>query len=271
MLVTGLESPYFQRTAGRPKRYNPASPAKIIHLRERNFIMLKQDLILRNPLRLLGQEDHYILPEGGIGAVLARAGVGKTALMVQLALDTLLREKNVLHVSLDDPVDKVSLWHKEVFHNMAEQYNLSQINQLWDSILLKRFIMTFKVEGFSVPKLEERLRDLTEQNIFTPQMIIIDGFPFDETTLEPLQQLREFSSRHGLRIWFSVRTHRHEEPGPDGIPPQLSDLDDLFNVILQLQPEGKKVHVRVLKGVDASTEYPELMLDPATMLISRND
>ena len=131
--------------------------------------------------------------------------------------------------------------------------------------------MTFKVEGFSVPKLEERLRDLTEQNIFTPQMIIIDGFPFDDTTLEPLQQLREFSSRHGLRIWFSVRTHRHEEPGPDGIPPQLSNLDDLFNVILQLQPEGKKVHVRVLKGIDASTEYPELMLDPATMLISRND
>ncbi len=233
--------------------------------------MLKKDLILRNPLRLLGQEDQYILPEGGIGAVLARAGVGKTALMVQLALDTLLREKNVLHVSLDDPVDKVSLWHKEVFHNMAEQYNLPQINQLWDSILPKRFIMTFKVDGFSVPKLEERLRDLTEQNIFTPQMIIVDGFPFDDTALEPLQQLREFSNRHGLRIWFSVRTHRHEAPGPDGIPPQLSNMDNLFNVILQLQPEGKKVHVKVLRGVDAEKDYPELMLDPATMLISRND
>ena len=233
--------------------------------------MLKKDLILRNPLRLLGQEDHYILPEGGIGAVVARAGVGKTALMVQLALDTLLRGNNVLHVSLDDPVDKVSLWHKEVFHNMAEQYNLPQIRQLWDSILPKRFIMTFKVDGFSVPKLEERLRDLTEQNIFSPQMIIVDGFPFDKTVIEPLQQLREFSNSHGLRIWFSVRTHRHEEPGPDGIPPQLSNIDDLFNVILRLQPEGKKVHVRVLKGVEAQKDYPELMLDPATMLISRND
>ena len=232
--------------------------------------MLKKDLILRNPLRLLGQEDQYILPEGGIGAVLARAGVGKTALMVQLALDTLLREKNVLHVSLDDPVDKVSLWHKEVFQKMAEQYNLTQINQLWDSILPKRFIMTFKVEGFSVPKLEERLRDLTEQNIFTPQMVIIDGFPFDETSPEPLQQLREFSISHGLRIWFSVKTHRHEEPGPNGIPPQLSKIDDMFNVILQLQPEGNNVHVRVLRGA-GEKDYPELLLDPATMLISRND
>ena len=271
MVLTGSENLCIQSTVGRQKKYSPATPAEIIHLRERNFIMLKQDLILRNPLRLLGQQDHYILPEGGIGAVVARAGVGKTALMVQLALDTLLREKSVLHVSLDDPVDKVSLWHKEVFHNMAEQYNLPQIRQLWDSILPKRFIMTFKVERFSVPKLEERLRDLTEQNIFTPQMIIVDGFPFDKTVLEPLQQLREFSNRHGIRIWFSVRTHRHEEPGPDGIPPQLSNIDDLFNVILQLQPEGKKVHVRVLKGVETQKDYPELMLDPATMLISRSE
>ena len=233
--------------------------------------MLKKDLILRNPLRLLGQEDQYILPEGGVGAVLARAGVGKTALMVQLALDTLLREKNVLHVSLDDPVDKVSLWHKEVFHNMAEQYNLTQINRLWDSILTKRFIMTFKVGGFSVPKLEERLQDLTEQNIFTPQMIIVDGFPFDESSPEPLQQLREFSRRNNFRIWFSVRTHRHEEPGPGGVPPQLAGIDDLFNVMLLLQPEGKSVHIKVLKGVDAGKEYPELLLDPATMLIRRSD
>jgi hypothetical protein len=270
MTTIGLERSYNRQKDDDVERYRPKSPAEIIHLKKRNFIMLKKDLILRNPLRLLGQEDQYILPEGGIGAVLARAGVGKTALMVQLALDTLLRGKNVLHVSLDDPVEKVSLWHKEVFQNMAAQYNLTQINQLWDAILPKRFIMTFKVEGFSVPKLEERLRDLTEQNIFTPQMIIVDGFPFDEASPEPLQQLRDFSSTHGLRIWFSVKTHRHEKPGLNGIPPQLSNIDDLFNVILQLQPEGKNVHVKVLRGAEEK-DYPELLLDPATMLISRNE
>ena len=48
-----------------------------------------------------------ILPQGGFGAVLARAGVGKTALLVQLALNTMLRDKNVLHISLNDPVNKV--------------------------------------------------------------------------------------------------------------------------------------------------------------------
>ena len=95
----------------------------IINLKERSFMMLKKDLTLRNPLRLLGKENQDILSKGGFGAVLARAGVGKTAIMVQLSLETLLRGKNVLHVSLSDPVNKVSLWYKEVFHNLADQYN----------------------------------------------------------------------------------------------------------------------------------------------------
>jgi ATP/maltotriose-dependent transcriptional regulator MalT len=42
--------------------------------------------------------------------VLAPAGVGKTAFLVQLALNAMLQEKNVLHISLDEPVTKVSLW-----------------------------------------------------------------------------------------------------------------------------------------------------------------
>ena len=100
----------------------------IINLKERSFMMLKKDLTLRNPLRLLGKENQDILPKGGFGAVLARAGVGKTAIMVQLSLETLLRGKNVLHVSLSDPVNKVSLWYKEVFHNLADQYNAQQVN-----------------------------------------------------------------------------------------------------------------------------------------------
>ena len=102
---------------------------------------------------------------GWLRAVLARAGVGKTAIMVN-SLETPLRGKNVLHISLSDPVNKVSLWYKEVFHNLADQYNAQQIDQLWESILHHRFIMTFKVEGFSVPKLEERLADLRNRTFF---------------------------------------------------------------------------------------------------------
>jgi hypothetical protein len=245
----------------------PSSPARVINLKDRNLKMLKNDLILRNPLRLMGQEHEAIVPEGGFGAVLARAGVGKTALIVQVALDTMLRNKNVLHVSLDDPVEKVSLWYQEVLGSMAHQYHVRQLKELWESIQMNRFIMTFKVEGFSVPKLEERVKDLTEQQIFNPHMVIIDGLPFDESLRTPLEGLKAFSEKHRLHLWFTITTHRHEEPATSGLPIQLEPVADLFDAAIQLQPDGKKIHIRCLKGGSGDMDSIGQLLDPSTMLI----
>ena len=229
--------------------------------------MLRNDLITRNPLRLMGHESQDILAQGEFGALLARAGVGKTALLVQLSLNSLLQGKNVLHISLQDPVNKVSLWYREVFSRISQQYDINQINQLWDSVLPHRFIMTFRVEGFTVPKLEERLTDLMEQDIFIPRMMLIDGLPFDNSAQALLMELKALARKYGLHAWFTVRTHRHEDPGPDGIPVQLQLVDELFEVAIQLIPEGKQVHVKTLKGIPAASEQPDLVLDPATMLI----
>jgi len=242
-------------------------PSEVIYIKERYFIMLKKDLILRNPLRVMGYDNDDILNAGEFGAVLARAGVGKTAFLVQLSLNALLREKNVLHISLEDPVNKVSLWYQEVFNLIAEQYKVDQISQLWESLLPHRFIMTFKVEGFSIPKLEERLSDLMEQNIFLPQMVIVDGFPFDETVSHSLTEFKNLIKSHQMPAWFTMRTHRHEDPGPDGFPMRLSQVSDLFEIAIQLLPEGKEIHVKAVKGAESFPEHLDLRLDPSTMLI----
>jgi hypothetical protein len=229
--------------------------------------MIKKELILQNPLRFIGDTTEDILPEGGFGAVLARAGVGKTALLVQLALHTLLKGKYVLHISLDDPVNKISLWYKEVFRHLTQSYDAKKKSKLWEDLLPYRFIMTFKVERFSVPKLEERLTDLKEQNIFSPQMVLIDGFDFNEDARTSLSEFKSLAQNHSVHVWFSVKTHRHETHGPDGIPASLSDVSDLFDIVIQLRPEGKKIHVMTLKGGSPESDRPALFLDPATMLV----
>ena len=229
--------------------------------------MFKKDLILRNPLIRMGTETDDVIPEGGFGAILAHAGVGKTALLVQLALNAMLRNRNVLHISLLDPVGKVDLWYQELFHHLAKEAKVQQINQLWETILPHRFILTFKVEGFSVPRLEERLTDLMAQGIFLPQMIIMDGLRFDESGRQPLCDLKALAVKHGMRIWFTVHTHRHEEPGPDGLPVQLLHVVDLFDVALELQPKGSEIHIKSLKGSPTTADDLPLLLDPSTMLI----
>jgi hypothetical protein len=236
-------------------------------MRERNLSMLKNELILKNPLRRMGYESDDILTKGQFGAVMARAGVGKTAFLVQLALNSMLREKNVLHISLNDPVKKVSLWYKEVFSRITTHYHIQQSNQLWDMVLPHRFIMTFRVEGFSVPKLEERLTDLIEQQIFKPDAIIIDGVPFEEPIQQDLADLKNLAARLEMQVWFTIRTHRHEDPGPNGTPAQLMNIVHLFEVVIQLVPVGKNIQIKAFKGPGSGGDQPDLMLDPATMLI----
>lgn len=227
-----------------------------------------KDLILRNPLRLLSGEEDRQLQAGEMGAVLARAGVGKTAFLVQLALNGLLRDQKVLHISLDDPVNKVSLWYEEVFRHIAEEYRVKPAHEIWETILPNRFIMTFRVEGFSVPKLEERLTDLTAQNIFRPDLLIIDGLPFGGHDMGLVEDLKRLSAAGKFPVWVTVRTHRHEEADETGLPVKFNDAMNFFDAVIQLQPVGNKIHVRAMKGGPGGEERPSLMLDPESLLIT---
>ncbi|MEE4357460.1 MAG: cytoplasmic protein [Desulfococcaceae bacterium] len=228
--------------------------------------MMKNEITRRNPLKLMGYDAEDILNPGDFGAITARAGVGKTAFLVQLALDKLLRNLNVLHISLGEPVEKVCLWYEEVFRNLAFDCNIKYLDPFWDAILPNRFIMTFKAESFSAERLQERLTDLTEQDIFFPRMMLIDGLFFDENTKAVLVDLKKIANELGIGVWFSVRTHRHESPRTDSLPPVMNQVADLFDVVLQLQPEGKDIFVRALKGAPRKPAG-ELILDPATLLV----
>ncbi len=241
--------------------------SNIIHLTYKDIIMMKKEMIYRNPLVNLGYENEDILPVGGFGAVLAYAGLGKTALLVQLALNMMLREHSVMHVSLNDAVSKVDLWYQELFHDIAEKFGIAEINDYWDKIQPYRFIMTFKVEGFSAPKLEERLTDLMEQNIFKPHTVIIDGYKFDDAGRGQLVQLKELAAKYSMRMWFTVHTHRHIPPQENGLPLSFLHVADLFDAIVQLAAKGDEVYIKSLKGGSADSATPDLLLDPATMLI----
>jgi hypothetical protein len=250
------------------KKISEKQAGHISYIRERNIRMLKNEFISKNPLRQMGYKSDDILRNGEFGAVMARAGVGKTAFLVQLALYSMLREKNVLHISLNNPVKKVSLSYREAFNRITTQCDIHQTEQLWDALMPHRFIMTFRVEGFSVPKLEERLTDLIEQDIFKPDAMIMDNIPFDRSVSQDLRQLKKLALHQGMHVWFSVRTHRHEEPGQNGLPLQLSQVAELFEVAIELVPKGKKIQIKAFKGPGSEADFPDLILDPATMQIT---
>lgn len=233
-------------------------------------MMLRKEIRYRNPLIKLGYEDEDILPNGGLGAVVAHAGVGKTALLVQMALNLMIREESVLHVSLQDAVSKVDVWYHELFNNIAVNFNSAEIKDYWDKIQPYRFIMTFRVESFSVPTLEERLTDLMQQNIFKPHTVIIDGLKFDEAGRGQLALLKELANKYAMRIWFTVHAHRHERPADSGLPVSFLHVADLFNVIVQLEANSDEIYIKSLKGLAPGAHQHILLLDPATMLVKNS-
>jgi hypothetical protein len=120
---------------------------------------------------------------------------------------------------------------------------------MWEMILPHRFIMTFNIEDFSVKRLEERLNDLTEQGIFFPQVVLLDGLPFDKTEQASLSKLKALAKEHGFPAWFTVMTHRENNiEQPDDIPSPISHMSDLFEVIVQLKPAGREINVQLIKG-----------------------
>ncbi len=225
------------------------------------------DNLLQNPLSLLTKGNESQLKTGEFGAVLARAGVGKTSVMVQLALYSMLNDQKVLHISLDDPVNKVALWYEELIRIIGEKHPEEQTHEMWAHILPKRFIMTFKAEKFSPPTLKERLTDLTSQSIFEPSMIIVDGLAFEATDREVFSGLQSMAREMNLFIWFTVLTHRHEGLGRNGLPVQLDHCDEFFKTIIQLQPQEDKIFINTLRGA-TDDESKHLLLDPATLIVT---
>src|SRR5688572_32934095 len=81
--------------------------------------MFRKDVNERSPMRVFENSMHGGLGRGNLGVVISRAGVGKTAVLVQIALDDLLRDRKVLHISHEYAVDHVRAYYDEIFHDLA--------------------------------------------------------------------------------------------------------------------------------------------------------
>lgn len=230
---------------------------------------MEDDLIVNNPLRALGLEGKA----GGtvqsmMGLVMARAGLGKTAILVQFALDCMLLGNKVLHVSIGEGVDKTRAWYDDILSLLTDGEKIESIPE----VMKNRMIMTFKENSFSKAKLEERLDDLVKQNIYKPECLIIDGYDFENNDKKSLEELRDFMKDRGLRmIWFSAVSHRGDKRvSADGVPAPCHEVDSLFDTVLLIKPEGDDIKLNIVKCDSCSVDPGSiLMLDPSTMLIKQ--
>jgi hypothetical protein len=228
-----------------------------------------EPLVKQNPLRVLKLTGS----SKKMGLVMARTGVGKTALLVQIALDSILRGNRVVHISIGESLEKTKLWYDDMLQVILQECQVAKPHELIDMVRQHRMIMTFNAGAFDRSRVEERLNDLIQQNIFTPDAVVIDGFDFTNTDHGKLEEIRELMESLRLQTWFSATSHREDERvSPSGVPAPCHELDDLFETVILLKPEQDHIILEMLRKDGQKVEgSSHLGLDPATMMVRQED
>jgi hypothetical protein len=227
--------------------------------------MLKKDLILRSPVKsALGIEN---ITNGRFGAVLSRAGVGKTSFLVQIALTQLLANEKILHVSLDDAMDKINLRYEEAYNNLVDSIGYvdpQKALRLWEDIKSSKVGISYTEATFDTQKIQDYLKSFKKADLDLPSLIIIDGLDFDKDISATLDDLNQVNQKFSISIWFSIRCHRDEAWSQEGLPVQIAAHADLFDQAVFLQPVEDRIEAVILKDGDRKDQ--RFLLNPATMM-----
>ncbi|MCL2007239.1 MAG: hypothetical protein FWG77_04050 [Treponema sp.] len=234
--------------------------------------MVKEDLIKRSPVRIFMDSINGGLKPGELGVIVSPSGIGKTSVLVQIAMDKLLQDKKVIHISFTRHTDYVLTWYEDIFNEFIKKKNLENEQDVKNEAVKNRVLMKFTQGAVSGEQILKSLKALIKDGGFNADAIIIDGYDFYLSGEDHLPSILGFASEMGVSVWYSC-TVMGEEPFYDdrNIPLVLKNYAELFAVIIVLDP--KQDHIAFTVSKDRSVFNPEnmaLKLDPKTLMIQGN-
>jgi len=233
--------------------------------------MVRSALVKRSPWRILEKTTRGGLGPGNLGAIAARRGVGKTACMVHLATDQLLRGRQVIHVSFSASTGHIVDWYEDIFSELTRLAGLENAMEVHDEIIRHRIIMNLNKQGVTLGRVLGSVRSMIRDGHFAADLIIVDGWDFAKAARQDLQEVKRFAAEQGLEIWFSVSLG-HEEPRflASGLPELLAEVQEELDILIYLRAEERHVRLQLLKDRDAPVAgILHLELDPKTLLIAQ--
>ena len=227
-----------------------------------------KDFISVSPLRILEKSSRKGLGPGNLGVLIARAGVGKTACLIHIAFDKIFRQERLVHISLEEGPEKVTSFYDVIYHDLVQALDLIDGVDYRMMIDRNRMILAYLNQSFDIDRLRTNLTNLTEKLDFRPNTLIVDGLDFEKAERIVFEGLQGIAKEFRVEIWLSALSHRHvTQTNERGIPYPCHELDDLFGLIIQLQPEPTGVFLRLLKDHDNPTiSDASVRLDPNTFL-----
>lgn len=232
--------------------------------------MVRTELTEKSPLRSLEKAVQGGLGKGNIAVIASKEGVGKTACLVHIATDKLMRDKHVIHVSFANRVDHIVNWYEDIFKEISKKRDLENAMEVHDDIIHNRVIMNFNQKGVSVKQVLASVKAMMDNGQTGTDAIIVDGYDFTLGSAEDIQAFKAFAVDADIELWFSDSYPEGDDYlDGRGIPTNLiKDLDDIA-VILTMQNEGGLMVLKLVKDHEQIvSEDLHLKLDPKTLLIA---
>jgi len=232
--------------------------------------MILNELIQRSPIRIFEQSIHGGLKAGEIGIIASKSGIGKTSVLVQIALDKLLQGKKVIHVSFTQHTHYVLAWYEDIFEEIISRKNLENAADVKNELVKNRVLMSFNQDGLTKDQIIRGLRAMITEGAFAAESVIIDGFDFSRADHDRISGVKSFAEELGLSVWYSC-TVKDDGPQYDkhNIPLVIRDYNDLIDVVIVLNPRPDHIELSVSKDRNSlDTKAMAMRLDPKTLLIS---
>ncbi len=191
------------------------------------------------------------LGRGNLGVVVAKAGVGKTACLIHIAMQKLFQNEKLVHISLDNPPDKVTSYYRVIFSELVKALDITNEQELKASVEKNRLILSYLNQSFQIQRLKEYLKNLREKVGHFPDTLMVDGLDFSSEGKEVFEGLKEIAQTSNVEIWLTALAGK----GPlnvneRGIPYPCSRFEDLFSIVLLLEPTQSEILVKLLKHPD---------------------
>jgi hypothetical protein len=214
--------------------------------------MVLNELIQRSPIRIFENSIHGGLKAGEIGVIASQSGVGKTSVLVQIALDKLFQGKKVIHVSFTQHTHYVLAWYEDIFNEFINKKNLENAIEVKNDLVKNRVLMNFNQDGVSGDQIVKSLRAMIVEGGFAAEAIIIDGLDFSRIDHERIANVKAFARELGLAVWYSC-TVKDEGPQYDkeNIPLLFKDFADLIDIVIVLNPKTDHIELSISKDRDS--------------------
>lgn len=224
--------------------------------------MVKQDLYNKSPVRLFDAATEGGLKEGGLGLVTSKKGLGKTSVLVQFGMDTLLKDEQLVHVTFDLHSSNVISWYDGIFAEIAKK-SAGNSAELKTDVVSKRTILNFSLDNFSVTKVVNTLKALSAAGIAV-KGVVMDGIDFTKVSEGDVKAVADYAQSEKVTVWTSATSEGAKLA--DVVP---ANLEKYFDVVINLAQTGSNVAVDVLKLGDKKDVESGLKLDSKTLLISK--